>query len=222
MAPDKGRSYGKSRARRRRGLLLLVVAVLAATAGLFALPFVLGAPDAVRKAVYPLRYEETIRQASRENGLEPTFVAGVIYTESRFRPDAESSQAAYGLMQMLPGTARYVQQRSGIRGNFRDPETNIRLGTWYLSYLAERYRGNERLMLAAYNSGESRVDGWISEEGFDIATDIPFKETRDYVENSLEAQRDYDELYGEDLRRDPGWSLPFSNIYDETRGPGGS
>ena len=122
-----------------------------------------------------MRYEETIRQASRENGLEPAFVAGVIHTESRFRPDAESSQEAYGLMQMLPATAEFVQRRSGIEGDFRDPRTNIRLGTWYLGYLGERYNGDERLMLAAYNSGEGTVDGWISEEGFDIAKDIPSK-----------------------------------------------
>ncbi len=195
---DKGRRYGKSRARRRRGLLLLV----AVLAGLLALPFALGAPERVREALYPLRYEETIRQASRENGLEPTFVAGVIYTESRFRPEAESHQAAYGLMQMLPETAEFVQQRSGIRGDFKDPRTNIRLGTWYLGYLDERYRGDERLMLAAYNSGEGRVDGWISEEGFDIARDIPFKETRDYVGNALEAKKAYEELYGQYLRQD--------------------
>jgi soluble lytic murein transglycosylase len=195
---DKGRRYGKSRARQRRGLLLLV----AVLAGLLALPFALGAPERVREALYPLRYEETIRQASRENGLEPTFVAGVIYTESRFRPEAESHQAAYGLMQMLPETAEFVQQRSGIRGDFKDPRTNIRLGTWYLGYLDERYRGDERLMLAAYNSGEGRVDGWISEEGFDIARDIPFKETRDYVGNALEAKKAYEELYGQYLRQD--------------------
>jgi soluble lytic murein transglycosylase len=179
--------------------LLLLVAVLA---GLLALPFALGAPERVREALYPLRYEETIRQASRENGLEPTFVAGVIYTESRFRPEAESHQAAYGLMQMLPETAEFVQQRSGIRGDFKDPRTNIRLGTWYLGYLDERYRGDERLMLAAYNSGEGRVDGWISEESFDIARDIPFKETRDYVGNALEAKKTYEELYGQYLRQD--------------------
>jgi soluble lytic murein transglycosylase len=195
--PDKGRRYGRSRARRRRWLL----ALLAVLAGLVALPFVLGAPETVRKTIYPLRYEETIREASRQNGLEPTFVAGVIYAESRFRPDAESSQEAYGLMQMLPDTAEFVQQRSGIEGDFRDPRTNIRLGAWYLGYLDERYEGNERLMLAAYNSGEGTVDGWVSEEGFDIAEDIPFKETREYVERVLEARGKYEGLYGEDLRR---------------------
>jgi peptidoglycan lytic transglycosylase len=175
--------------------------MLAVVAGIIALPFALGAPETVRKAVYPLRYEETIRQASRENGLEPAFVAGVIHTESRFRPDAESSQEAYGLMQMLPATAEFVQRRSGIEGDFRDPRTNIRLGTWYLGYLDERYKGDERLMLAAYNSGEGTVDGWVSEEGFDIAKDIPFKETREHVERSLEARQRYEELYGRDLRR---------------------
>jgi len=175
--------------------------LLAVVAGLVALPFALDAPETVRKAVYPLRYEETIRQASRENGLEPAFVAGVIHTESRFRPDAESSQEAYGLMQMLPATAEFVQRRSGIEGDFREPRTNIRLGTWYLGYLDERYRGDERLMLAAYNSGEGTVDGWISEEGFDIAKDIPFEETREYVERSLEARQRYEDLYGRDLRR---------------------
>lgn len=169
---------------------------------LVALPFVLRIPETVRQTVYPLRYEETIRQASRENGLEPAFVAGVVYAESRFRPDAESHRGAYGLMQLLPQTARFIHERSGIRGDYRDPRVNIRLGTWYLNYLAGRYRGDERLMLAAYNSGEGTVDGWISDEGFDIAKDIPFKETRDYVENALEARRTYAELYGSGLRRD--------------------
>ncbi len=59
-------------------------------------------------------------------------------------------------------------------------------------------------MLAAYNSGEGTVDGWISDDGFDIAEDIPFKETREYVERSLEARQKYEELYGKDLRRNTG------------------
>ncbi len=190
----------------------MLALVLALALALILLPLALQAPDAVRQAVYPLEYEQTIREASRQNGLEPAFVAGVIYTESRFRPEARSPQRAYGLMQMLPETARFVRQRSGIEGNFRDPETNIRLGTWYLAYLGERYRGNERLMLAAYNSGEGRVDAWISDRGFDIAEDIPFKETRDYVENSLAARQTYGDLYGVDLSRDPGWSIPFVSV----------
>jgi soluble lytic murein transglycosylase len=179
--------------------LLIVVAAVVAVLAL--LPLLREAPDTVRRTVYPLRYEAVIRDVSAEHGLEPTFVAAVIYTESRFRPNARSSQRAYGLMQLLPETARFIQERSGIEGNFRDPEVNLRMGAWYLDYLDGRYMGDERLVLAAYNSGEGRVDGWISDEGFDVGEDIPFKETRQYVTNVLEAQRTYEELYGRNLYR---------------------
>jgi len=179
---------------------LVVLLVLAGI--LAALPFLLRAPEQVRETVYPLRYEEVIREASEENGLEPAFVAGVVYTESRFRPDAESHREAYGLMQLLPQTAQFIGRRSGIKGDYRDPEVNLRLGAWYLGYLEGRYRGDERLMLAAYNSGEGTVDGWLSREGFDVAKDIPFDETREYVEDALEARQTYRDIYGRDLNRD--------------------
>lgn len=174
----------------------MVLAVLLA-----ALPFALRVPDAVRQAIYPLRYEEEIRAAAAEHDLDPAFLAGVIYTESRFRPDVESHRGAYGLMQLLPGTARHIQARSGIEGDWREPETNLRIGAWYLGHLEEEYSGDERLMLAAYNSGEGQVNAWVSEEGFDIGEDIPFRETRNYVENVLEAEETYAELYGRDLDR---------------------
>ncbi len=179
--------------------------ILALVVLLVALPFLLGVPDLVRQQVYeriyPLRYEETIRAVAAEHDLEPAFVAAVVYAESRFRPDAESSQGAYGLMQILPATADFISGRSGIRGDFRKPGVNLRMGAWYLNYLEGRYQGDERLMLAAYNSGEGRVDAWISDEGFDVAEDIPFRETREYVDDVLEARRTYRELYGRDLNR---------------------
>jgi len=169
---------------------------------LIVLPFALRVPDAVMRTIYPLRYETTIRQASEENGLDPTFVAGVIYTESRFRPHVKSHRNAYGLMQLLPQSAHYIKRKSGIKGDYRDPKVNIRLGTWFLGYLDERYKGDERLMLAAYNSGEGNVDAWASDEGFDIVKDIPYKETRRYVNNALEARQTYQDLYGNNLQED--------------------
>jgi soluble lytic murein transglycosylase len=179
---------------------MVLVAILAILA---ILPFALRVPDAVMRTIYPLRYEEIIRQVSEENDLEPTFVAAVIYTESRFRPDVKSHQNAYGLMQLLPQSARFIQRRSGIEGDFRDPKVNIRLGTWFLGYLNDRYDGDERLMLAAYNSGEGSVDAWTSDEGFDIEKDIPYKETRQYVNRALEAQKTYQDLYGKELQNGP-------------------
>jgi len=178
-------------------MLMVLVAVLAI------LPFALRVPDAVMRTMYPLRYAAAIKEASEKNGLEPTFVAAVIYTESRFRPDVESHQQAYGLMQLLPQSAHYIQRKSGIEGDFRDPKVNIELGTWFLGYLNDRYDGDEKLMLAAYNSGEGSVDAWTSEKGFDIEKDIPYKETREYVDRALEAQKTYRDLYGKNLQHHP-------------------
>lgn len=158
-------------------------------------------PETVRRVIYPLKYEETILEASEEHDVEPTLVAAVIREESRFDPKVESEQGAYGLMQIQPETARFISERSGIAGDYRGPNTNIRMGTWYLNYLQNRYDDDERLVLAAYNSGEGRVDAWTSEEGFDVASDIPFEETRNYVKDVVEAEKNYEELYGSDLNR---------------------
>lgn len=189
--------YGRLR-RRRRGAALLVVFALVALLG------ALTAPDLVRQVTHPLEYEAEIRASATEFGVEPSLVAAVIKAESRFDPEATSSRGAYGLMQLLPETARFVSERTGISGDYRDPETNIRIGTRYLSYLQSRYDGDQRLALAAYNSGEGRVDRWLSRGDFDVSRDIPFAETRDYVRNVTESQRVYEDLYGENLDQRPG------------------
>jgi len=170
---------------------------------LLVLPLLLEAQDTVRRFTHSLVYEETIREAAAENGLEPALVAAVIWTESGFDEEVRSSRGAYGLMQLLPETARFISERGSVGGDYRDPGTNIRMGTWYLGYLQYRYEGDERLALAAYNSGEGQVDDWISESGFDVARDIPFEETHEYVEDVLEARKTYTQLYGRELNRSP-------------------
>ncbi|MDP9454319.1 MAG: lytic transglycosylase domain-containing protein [Actinomycetota bacterium] len=188
------RYYGRSRERRRRVVpWLILLSIL-----LLALPLLLRAPGVVQKALHPLRYEEEIRAAAAEQGLEPTLVAGVVYVESRYDPDAQSSQGAYGLMQVLPDTAAFISSRSGITGDHREPATNVRMGAWYLNYLRGRYDGDETLALAAYNSGEGQVDSWLA-EGRSIPEEIPFQETREYVTSVSEARNAYAELYGPDL-----------------------
>ncbi len=190
------RYYGRSRERRRRlAPWLILLSIL-----LLALPVLLRAPDAVQRVLHPLRYEAEIRAAAAEQGLEPTFVAGVIYVESRYDPDVQSSQGAYGLMQVLPQTASFISERSGITGDYRDPGTNVRMGAWYLDYLLGRYEGDEALALAAYNSGEGQVDAWLA-EGRSVPEGIPFQETREYVTNAAEARDTYAELYGSNLDR---------------------
>ena len=196
-------NYGRWRVRRRKLARRLVVAVILIVLVVVLAPYVLRAPDTVQRATHPLRYAETIREVGREYGVEPTFIAAVVYAESRFGHESESSKGAYGLMQILPSTADFISERSGIRGNFRNPRTNLRMGAWYLSYLDERYSGDERLVLAAYNSGEGTVDTWISEEGFEVRRDIPFAETRRYVKDVLAAQKVYEDVYGRNLQQKP-------------------
>lgn len=198
------RTYGRPRRRRFGGwffALLVILCLIAAGAyGLYSV--VTEPPERVQRAVYPLEYRDTIVEAAEAYSVEPTLVAAVIYTESRYDPEAVSPQNAQGLMQITPDTADFIQNNSGITGDFTDPYINIWMGTWQLSYLEGRYLGDERAMLAAYNSGQGNVDSWLSEPGFDLDTDIPFTETRDYVGHVLERQDIYRELYGEGLNRD--------------------
>ena len=192
----------KGRTRRRRGWL--AIAALALVLGVVAaLILADGLQDRMQRAIHPLEHEQVIRSASEEYDMEPALVAAVIHTESGFDPQAQSDQNAYGLMQLVPSTAGYVSRQSDIQGNFREPETNIRLGVWYLNYLEERYAGSERLMLAAYNAGEGTVDGWLQDESFDVSQDIPYPETASYVEDVRETRDTYASLYGENLNREP-------------------
>lgn len=177
----------------------MAAAVFAALA-LLALLLTSSMQEGLRRSLYPLEYEQTIRSASAEQGLEPALVAAVIHTESGFDPEARSNQNAYGLMQILPETAQVISQGSGIQGDFRDPRVNIRMGVWYLSYLTERYAGSERLALAAYNAGEGTVDTWLQDESFNIRRDIPYPETASYVVDVRETRDSYAELYGPNLR----------------------
>jgi soluble lytic murein transglycosylase len=180
------------------GLALVIVAVLS---------LVQPADHAVKEIKLPLRHEDVIRQQAADKQVDPALIAGVIYTESRFR-DQTSHAGAKGLMQLMPETADYIARKSGgtrfERADLATPQINIAYGTWYLRYLLDKYKGNTILTLAAYNAGEGKVDQWRGEaaaqgERFKVASHIPFKETRDYVHRVLAAQRDYRSSYKDEL-----------------------
>jgi soluble lytic murein transglycosylase len=162
--------------------------------------------DAVREITLPLRHEDIIRQQAAEKGLDPALVAAVIYEESRFR-DQTSHAGARGLMQITPDTADFIAQDSGgtafTQADLATPQINISYGTYYLRYLLGQYDGNETLAVAAYNAGETNVNRWIEEaggvDGFDASEDIPFPETRHYVENVRERKGEYRDHYGDEL-----------------------
>ena len=79
------------------------------------------------------------------------------YVESRFDPNAESPAGAIGLMQLLPDTAKGIALRTGgdrfVVADLRDPEINVRYGSWYLDHLSRRY-DDVRTALAAYHAGQ--------------------------------------------------------------------
>ena len=199
------RSKARRRSIRRRRLAVLGVALLAALASIAILrPF---ADKAVHEISLPLRHEDIIRQQAAQKGLDPSLIAGVIYTESRFR-DQTSVAGAKGLMQILPSTADYIARKSGgtafVQGDLATPQINISYGSWYLRYLLEHYEGNEILALAAYNAGEGKVDEWFREasargEDFEVATHIPFPETRNYVKRVLDVRKRYRSDYRREL-----------------------
>jgi soluble lytic murein transglycosylase len=163
--------------------------------------------DAVREiATLPLRHDDIIRQQAADKNLDPALIAAVIYEESRFR-DQTSHAGARGLMQITPETADFIARRSGgIRFRQSDlatPQINIAYGAWFLRHLIDHYEGNETLAIAAYNAGQTNVDGWVQSAGgpesFDAARDVPFPETRAYVANVQDRRGDYRDHYAGDL-----------------------
>jgi soluble lytic murein transglycosylase-like protein len=136
------------------------------------------------------------------NDLDPYLVAALVAQESTFVADVRSHANAWGLMQLLPQTARTYARKLGIpysSGVLTDPETNIRLGT---AYLADKIRefGGMHLALASYNAGESPVRRWLAEragvEREEFIDDIPYPETQGYVRKILGTADDYRRLYG--------------------------
>jgi soluble lytic murein transglycosylase len=183
------------------------VAAVVVLGGLIAAVVAPRVDKAVQEVVLPLRHEDIIRQQAADKGLDPALIAGVIYTESRFR-DQTSHAGAKGLMQLMPSTADDIARKSGgtafVRGDLANPQVNISYGSFYLRYLLRRYGGNEVLAIAAYNAGEGRVDQWIFDarhrgEEFDHARHIPFPETRHYVQQVLEVRGRYRSEYGREL-----------------------
>jgi soluble lytic murein transglycosylase len=156
---------------------------------------------AIKELTLPLEHEDIIRQQANEKGVDAALIAAVIDTESKFSDAAQSGAGARGLMQITPEAAKFIEKQSGGTtfklNDLSDPEINIRYGTFLLKELLERYDGDEAAALAAYNAGPGNADKW---GGAGLSVDeIPFPETRAYVELVLERQKEYREKYASEL-----------------------
>lgn len=129
-------------------------------------------------AVSDQELEEAVTHYAKEYRLSPALLLAIIKAESGFNPTVISKAGAVGLMQLIPETAI----RHGVQ-NLYDTRDNIAGGARHMRYLLDRFHGNVRLALAAYNAGERKVDRYRQIP--------PYKETRSYVKKVMGFYRDY-------------------------------
>ena len=182
--------------------------ILASVALLVAIYFLISVPSVQKKFLYPFPYRPTVENYSARWHVDKFLTIAVMKVESNFQESASSQSGAVGLMQLMPETAAWIAYQLGEQpdeatndiDNLREPETNIRYGTWYLAELEEEFKGNDVLALAAYNAGRGNVHEWIEKnhwaENFSDVDKIPYAETRDYVKRVLHCREKYSKLYG--------------------------
>lgn len=153
----------------------------------------------IMKALYPLRYGEYIITYSDKYDLDKYLVMALIKAESNYIYDAHSG-VARGLMQITDETADWIATKLSFENfNILNPETNINMGCFYLSYLLDYYKGNEQLALAAYNAGMGNVNKWLLDKEYsqsgETLDNIPFEETRQYIDKIERNKKIYIKLY---------------------------
>ncbi len=196
-------SKGRRRSQRGRRALVIGGTLLVGALGGFLLVNSDRFQRTLEEVTLPLQHEDIIRQQAAQKDVPADLIAAVIYNESRFR-DQTSHAGARGLMQITPSTAKVIESLSGGQtfkfDDLSNPDINIRYGTFYLHYLLQKFGDNEIAALAAYNAGETNVANW---GGSNLSlNDIPFPETRDYVENVLDKRDEYASHYRHELGLD--------------------
>jgi len=142
---------------------------------------------------YPRPFSGVVSQAAKVAQLPQDWILAVMRQESLFRKDAVSRADARGLMQMVPSTASAVARRwhlaSPGRDGLFDPSIAVPLGAAHLRELLDRYGEQLTLSLAAYDAGPAAVARWLPSKPMDADVwieNIPYNETRGYVEHIAE------------------------------------
>lgn len=113
-------------------------------------------------------FDAQINAAAASNGIDPALLKGLVSQESGFNPNARSGAGAVGLTQLMPGTAAGL----GVT-NPLDPAQSLQGGAKYLREQLDRFGGDEKLALAAYNAGPGAVQKYGGVP--------PYAETQNYV-----------------------------------------
>ncbi len=161
----------------------------------------------VEKLDYPYKYETMVNKYSKKYNLNPLFVLSVIKVESNFEERAKSSVGAIGLMQITGETGSEIANKLGyknfISNDLYNPETNIEFGCFYLKDLFKEFNDRD-LVIAAYNGGRGNVRNWLKNKEYskdgDNLHNIPFPETKEYVEKVNKAYDMYKKIYGNEQK----------------------
>ncbi len=143
----------------------------------------------ILKERFPYYYDSFVLKHAQNTKVEPELIMALMKQESVFDFNAHSWANAYGLMQLIPATAKEMAslKKVELRENKQlfDPELNIKLGTHYLKQLSKRFKGKKEWVLAAYNAGPHRVKRWKklpgSEQTDVFIENVEYSQTRDYV-----------------------------------------
>lgn len=186
------RKKDKRRSRVLLPILLIVLAVL----------FVQS--DWIGRWIYPISYKEEIKLGAATYDLDPLLIAAIIRVESNYKAQAVSPKGAVGIMQIMPDTAEWIIQqgdfgRMSAKQAGTDVHAGITLGAWYVKELHRLFDGDLTKALAAYNAGPGKVRQWLDEGRWDGTeaklSDIPYGETRHYVQRVLYYYKKYRDLY---------------------------
>lgn len=150
---------------------------------------------------YPMKYKEEIVEFGTSYGVDAGLVASVANVESGFDELSKSNKGAIGVMQLMPSTAQWLAGKLGEDYSEEllfNGEYNIKLGTYYLSYLFSQFSDVETA-LCAYNAGQGNVKNWLKDKEYSLdgqtLTKIPFEETRNYLNKVLKNYNYYGNRY---------------------------
>lgn len=186
--------------------LTLILALLIIGGAIFFLTgdSVVGIKGNIYRIFYPQKYSEQVTKNSAEFGVDEALIYSVIRTESGFRPEVVSHAGAVGLMQLMPSTFDWLQEKLDgeviyTQDRLTDPDINVRYGTYFLAMLIERYDGDVKTIASAYNAGTTTVDGWLGDSAYSsdgkTLSYIPYEETQKYAEKVAKTFEMYKKLY---------------------------
>lgn len=138
--------------------------------------------------VFPNKYASAVNAAADEFGLDRSLVRSVVWAESKFDPNATSPKGAKGLMQLMPDTFEFCANALYIKdgkNKMFDPECSLRCGCYYLSLLLDKFDGDEKAALVAYNAGEANARKFLAGE------QSVFAETQKYLNDINKAKKIY-------------------------------